>query len=40
MTHVTYRLIAKNRDPLQNPTLGDLVWATFTFFISDDLMIL
>ena len=32
--HVTYRLSAKNRDQLQNPTLGNLVWATFTFFIT------
>ena len=33
MTHVTCRLTAKNRDQLQNPTLGNRVWATFTFFI-------
>ena len=32
MTHVTCRLTAKNRDQLRNPTLGDRVWATFTFF--------
>jgi len=31
MTHVTCRLTAKNRDQLLNPTLGDRVWATFTF---------
>ena len=31
MTHVTCRLTAKNRDQLQNPTLGNRVWATFTF---------
>jgi len=31
LTHVTCRLTAKNRDQLQNPTLGNLVWATFTF---------
>jgi len=31
MTHVTSRLIAKNRDQLWNPTLGNRVWATFTF---------
>jgi len=31
MTHVTCRLTAKNRDELQNPTLGNRVWATFTF---------
>ena len=33
MTHVTCRLTAKNRDQLQNPTLGNRVWATFTFYI-------
>jgi len=32
MTHVTGGLTAKNRDQLQNPTLGNRVWATFTFF--------
>ena len=32
MTHVTCRLTAKNRDQLRNPTLGNWVWATFTFF--------
>ena len=31
-THVTCRLTAKNRDQLRNPTLGNRVWATFTFF--------
>jgi len=31
MTHVTYRLTAKNRDQLRNPSLGNRVWATFTF---------
>ena len=31
MTHVTCGLIAKNRDQLRNPTLGNRVWATFTF---------
>jgi len=30
MTHVTCRLIAKNRDQLGNPTLGYRVWAAFT----------
>jgi len=30
MTHVTRRLIAKNRDQLGNPTLGYRVWAAFT----------
>jgi len=32
MTHVTSRLTAKNRDQLRNPTLGNRVWATFTFY--------
>jgi len=32
MTHVTCRLTAKNRDQLRNPTLGNRVWATVTFF--------
>ena len=32
MIHVTRRLTAKNRDRLRNPTLGNRVWATFTFF--------
>ena len=32
MTRVTCRLTAKNRDQLRNPTLGNRVWATFTFF--------
>jgi len=32
MTHVTCRLTAKNRDQPRNPTLGNRVWATFTFF--------
>jgi len=31
MTHVTCRLTAKSRDQLRNPTLGNQVWATFTF---------
>ena len=31
MTHVICRLTAKNRDQLRNPTLGNWVWATFTF---------
>jgi len=29
MTHITCRLTAKNRDQLRNPTLGNLVWASF-----------
>jgi len=32
MTHITRRLTAKNRDQFRNPTLGNRVWATFTFF--------
>jgi len=32
MTHVSCRLTAKNRDQLQNPTIGNRVWATITFF--------
>ena len=32
MTHITCRLTAKNRDQLRNPTLGNRVWATITFF--------
>jgi len=32
MTYVTCRLTAKNRDQLRNPTLGNRVRATFTFF--------
>jgi len=37
MTHVTCRLTAKNRDQLRNPTLGNRVWATFTFYFLDVL---
>ena len=37
MTHVTYRLTTKNRDQLRNPTFGNRVLATFTFFTSDYL---
>ena len=29
---ITCRLTAKNRDQLRNPTLGNRVWASFTFF--------
>jgi len=32
MTHITYRLTAKNRDQLRNSTLGNRVWATFYLF--------
>jgi len=31
MTHITCRLTAKNRDQLRNYTLGNRVWAAFTF---------
>jgi len=31
MTHITCRLTAKNRDQIRNPTLGNRVWASFTF---------
>ena len=31
MIHVSCRLTAKNCDQLRNPTLGNGVWATFTF---------
>jgi len=31
MTHVTCRLTAKNRDQLRDLTLGNRVWAIFTF---------
>jgi len=37
MTHVTCRLTAKNRDQLRNPTLGNQVWATFTFLALNGL---
>ena len=36
MTHVTCGLTAKNRDQLRNPTLGNRVWATFTFLVTAD----
>ena len=36
MTHVTCRLTAKNRDQLRKPTLGNRVWATFTFLRAYD----
>jgi len=32
MTHLTCRLTAKNPDQLRNSTLGNRVWATFTFY--------
>jgi len=33
MTHITCRLTVKNRDQLRNPTLGNRVWAAFTFYL-------
>ena len=33
MTHVTYRLTAKYRDQLRKPTLGNQVWAIFSFLM-------
>jgi len=33
MTHVICRLTAKNRDQPRNPTIGNRVWATFTFLL-------
>ena len=39
MTHITCRLTAKNRDQLRNPSLGNLVWITFTFLYADDAKI-
>ena len=35
MTQVICRLTAKNRDQLQNPTLGSRVWATYLLLASD-----
>jgi len=32
MIHVTCRLTVKNRGQLRDPTLGNRVWATSTFF--------
>jgi len=37
MTHVTCRLTARNQNQLRNPTLGNRVWATFTFFLQEEL---
>jgi len=34
MIHVTCRLTVKNRDQLGNPTIGNRVWTTFTFWVS------
>ena len=33
MTHVNCRLTAKNQDQLQNATLSNRVWASFTFYL-------
>jgi len=35
MTHVTCRLTAKNRDQLRNATLGNRVWASFFYCVSE-----
>ena len=35
MIHVTYRLTAKNRYQLRDPTFGNRVWATYLFYASD-----
>ena len=35
MTHIPWRLTAKNRHQLRNRTRGNRVWTTFTFFITD-----
>ena len=40
ITHLTCRLTAKNRDQLRNPTLGNRVWATFTFLGSMYIIII
>ena len=32
MTHIACRLTVKNWDQLRNPTLGNRVWAIFTFY--------
>ena len=37
MTHVTCRLTANNQDQLRNSTLGNRVWATFTFYTVNDI---
>ena len=39
VSHVTCRLTAKNRDQLRNPTLDNRVWATFTVFLLQQLVI-
>jgi len=36
--YVTCRLAAKNRDQRRNLTLGNRVWATFTFFYSTNVL--
>ena len=40
MTHVTCRLTAKNRDQLQDYTLGNRVWATFTCRVPELIRVL
>ena len=34
MTHVTCRLIAKNRDQPRNPRLSNRIWASFFYMLS------
>ena len=36
---ITCRLTAKNRDQLRNPTLGNRVWATFTFLLHCNVVV-
>ena len=38
MTYVTCRLTAKNWDQLQNPTVSNRVWATFTFYLTEETL--
>ena len=40
VTHITCRLTAKNWDQLRNPTLCNRVWATFTFYIVIDVIVI
>jgi len=34
MTHITCMLTVNNRDQLRDPTIGNRLWATFTFLIA------
>jgi len=40
MTRVICRLTGKSRDQLRDPTLGNRVWATFTFFTCWDILMM